>query len=118
MPRTLFRAEAKNRGECSINVRERLPNWTAPVLVETERFSNPKRQRGIVPNSFPRLRFGLLFRKKWRCPTKHPPNCGFTSVWHLSTLAEDLSGESEMWASRSAVKSTQRTIVSNQAHST
>ena len=23
-----------------------------------------------MPNSFPRLRFGLLFRKKWRCPTK------------------------------------------------
>ena len=45
-------------------------NWTAPVSAETERFCNPKRERGIVPNSFPRLRFGLLFRKKWRCPTK------------------------------------------------
>ena len=46
--------------------------WTAPVLAETERFCNPKRERGIVPNSFPRLRFGLLFRKKWRCPTMIP----------------------------------------------
>jgi len=46
-------------------------NWTAPVLAETERFCNPKRKRGIVLNSFPRLHFGLLFWKEWRCPTKH-----------------------------------------------
>jgi len=60
-------------------------------LAETERFCNPKHERGIVPNSFPRSRFGLLFRKKWRRPTKHSrmtelakssrkicPDCGLT----------------------------------------
>gem|GEM_PF-5601110 len=41
--------------------------WRKPSI-----FATRMRQRGIVPDSFPRLRFGLLFWKKWRCPTKKP----------------------------------------------
>ena len=57
-------------------------NWTAPVLAETERFCNPKRERGIVPNSLPRSRF-LKLRdsgpegRHILCRWREPPVCDY-----------------------------------------
>ena len=59
------RQEPRNK---DINPHRVKYSWKAPVLAKIEHFYNPKRERGIVTNSFPRLRFGLLLRKKWRCP--------------------------------------------------